>query len=75
MILICDDREGKVHPHLEAHTENKGKIPLNYEIKRMTVGDYAITHNDQILIIIERKTWSDLAASCLLYTSPSPRES
>lgn len=60
MELLIDDRERNVVPFFEDHAH---KYNINYRIQRLQVGDYAITQNGQILIIIERKTWEDLAAS------------
>lgn len=36
---------------------------IKFKIEQIHVGDYAIVHNGKIVIIIERKTWTDLAAS------------
>jgi len=60
MELYIDDRERNVLPYLEdlshiAHT--------NYVVKRMTIGDYALVYNGNILAVIERKTLQDLASS------------
>ncbi len=60
MEVVCDNRERKIIPLLEL-AATKYKITVN--LKQMTVGDYAICYNGKILIIIERKTWKDLAAS------------
>lgn len=60
MEIIVDDRERAVVPFLE-HYANKTTIP--FKIQRNEVGDYAITYQGYILMIIERKTWVDLAAS------------
>ena len=58
--IIVDDREHAILSYLnEASTA--AQIP--YEVRRINVGDYAICVGDQIKIIIERKTWADLAAS------------
>ena len=60
MEIIVDDRERAIIPYLEdvSHTTH-----LNYKIQRNEVGDYAITYKGCILMVIERKTWTDLAAS------------
>ncbi len=60
MELIVDDRERAVVPYLQAHSI---KTTIDYKIQRNEVGDYAITYKGYILMIIERKTWADLAAS------------
>lgn len=60
MELLIDDRERNVVPFFEDHAH---KYNINYRIQRLQVGDYAITQNGRILLIIERKTWEDLAAS------------
>lgn len=56
MILIADTRERAVIEH---------GFGDEYEVKveQMTVGDYAIAHENRILAIIERKTLTDFAAS------------
>lgn len=59
MELYVDDRERAVITHIEnVHVDD-----IKYKVKRMTVGDYAIIYRDYIMIIIERKTWADLASS------------
>src|SRR5271163_4715793 len=60
MELIVDDRERAVTGFLEdlSHT-----FHINYKIKRLEVGDYSIIYKNHIMIIIERKTWADLASS------------
>jgi len=60
MQLIIDDRERAVVPYL---AEYSGKTHIDYKIQRNEVGDYAITYLDYILLVIERKTWTDLSAS------------
>lgn len=60
MELIIDDRERAVFEYLE---ECSHKTHINYKIQRNEVGDYAITYKGYILVLIERKTWVDLAAS------------
>ena len=60
--IVIDDREHKLHPYLAIASE---KYHIDYEIKRLTIGDIAILKNDIIIMIIERKTWSDLASSIL----------
>lgn len=59
MELWVDDRERAVITHIEnAHVDT-----IKFVVKRMTVGDYAITYRGYIMLIIERKTWADLASS------------
>ena len=60
MEIIVDDRERMVFSSLE---ECSHLSTINYKIQRCEVGDYAITYKGHILLIIERKTWEDLAAS------------
>jgi ERCC4-type nuclease len=60
MEIIVDDRERAVFDYLEECSHNSH---INYKIQRNEVGDYAITYKGYILLIIERKTWVDLAAS------------
>ena len=55
MDLVVDDREHAVIIYLE-------KI-FAITIKRITVGDYAFIYNGRVIVIVERKTLSDLAAS------------
>jgi ERCC4-type nuclease len=56
--LLIDDREKKVIPYF---LESYDFVEL--EVKRLHIGDYAITKDNEILIIIERKSWEDLSAS------------
>lgn len=60
ILIIADYRERAVRPYFEKLSEQHRIL---YEAKQMTVGDYAICINGQIRIIIERKTWEDLASS------------
>ena len=60
MELIIDDREHAVITAIQK-IHNNEMIP--YKVKRLTVGDYAIVYKTYIILIIERKTWTDLAAS------------
>jgi len=60
MEIIVDDRERAVSPFFE---DLSNSHHINYSIKRLEVGDYAICYKGFIMIIIERKTWEDLAAS------------
>jgi len=59
MEIFIDDRERAVINYVKAvHRDT-----IKFTIKRMQVGDYAISYNNNLLLIIERKTWPDLAAS------------
>ena len=58
--ILVDDRERVVIPFLNKYSVD---FHINYEVMRMVVGDYAVVHNEHILMIIERKSWTDLAAS------------
>jgi ERCC4-type nuclease len=58
--IIIDDRERAIFPYLDQPSAEY-KIP--YKVQRINVGDYAICTGAEIKIIIERKTWTDLAAS------------
>lgn len=60
MEIIVDDRERSIVSYLE---DASHKYNINYSVQRNQVGDYAIVYKGYILLIIERKTWSDLAAS------------
>jgi ERCC4-type nuclease len=60
MEIIVDDREKAVVPFLQQYAT---KTMIDYKIQRNEVGDYAIVYHGVILMIIERKTWADLAAS------------
>ena len=58
--IIVDDRERAIFPYLEQPAKAS---QISYAIRRINVGDYAICCDKQIKMIIERKTWEDLAAS------------
>ena len=60
MEIHVDDRERAILPYLEDASQN---THVNYVVKRMTIGDYAIVYNGNILVVIERKTLVDLASS------------
>ena len=55
--IIIDKRERAIIPFFQKSAE------LPVFVEHMTVGDIAICYRDSVLIIIERKTWPDLAAS------------
>jgi len=60
MELYIDDRERAVMPYIEDLSHH---THINYVVKRMTIGDYAIVYNGNIIVVIERKTLVDLASS------------
>lgn len=55
--IIVDDRERTVIPVLQ---QIDG---ININVERITTGDYSIIYPNGKMIIIERKTWVDLASS------------
>ncbi len=55
MELVCDNREKHLIPYFPKYTYIKTET--------LTIGDYAITKDNQIMYLFERKTWIDLAAS------------
>jgi ERCC4-type nuclease len=60
MELIIDDRERAViKPIEDIHSDGM----IKYKVTRLEAGDYAIMYRNYIMILIERKTWCDLAAS------------
>lgn len=64
--ILVDDREGKVIPHMHdlSDPDESSKFPITpFFVERLTVGDYAIMYRGSILAVIERKSWSDMAAS------------
>jgi ERCC4-type nuclease len=60
MEIIADDRENSVSEYFKLLSE---KYHIGYQIKRITIGDFAIVRDGKIIVIVERKTWTDLAAS------------
>ena len=60
MELIVDDRERAVIEHILDLSET---YHIKCTVKRLTVGDYAIVYENRVMLIIERKTWEDLASS------------
>lgn len=60
MEIICDDRESYVNKYLDKYAD---KYNISYKIERINIGDFAISFNGKMLLIVERKTWNDLAAS------------
>ena len=64
MELMIDDRERGVIKHIEALGATGRHPPgFKYTVKRLTVGDYAFVLNEQVVVIIERKSLHDLASS------------
>jgi ERCC4-type nuclease len=57
MEIQIDDRESAIIPLI------KDVNYVDYSVKRLQVGNYAIVYFGYILLIIERKTWEDLASS------------
>jgi ERCC4-type nuclease len=55
--IIADDRERAVIPHIQ------NVDGVNVKVERITTGDYCIMYPNGKMIIIERKTWADLADS------------
>lgn len=63
MEIIIDDRESAVIPFFNEISEiNKSNL-ITYKKSRINYGDYSINYNENIIFIIERKTWKDLAQS------------
>lgn len=67
--LAIDKREREILAILGAvaSTDNKycdgnGRV-ITWRAEHLTIGDYIIFYGDVALVVIERKTWTDLAAS------------
>jgi len=60
LYIVIDKRERKIIPHFRT-LQSKSGIP--FFVEHITTGDIAICYRSYILLIIERKTWSDLGAS------------
>jgi len=58
--IIIDDREHAIIPFFN---EYKTHPTITYKVERVNVGDYSVLYKGHILMVIERKTWKDLAAS------------
>jgi ERCC4-type nuclease len=54
--IIIDDREKALFCYFE-------KLMFHFEIKRLSIGDYLIRNGENIICIVERKTWKDLSQS------------
>jgi ERCC4-type nuclease len=63
-LKICvDDREQKIIPFFKEYKPFTLNHNISYKVMRLTTSDYAIMYGDKILVLIERKSWSDLSAS------------
>lgn len=64
--IIVDSRErnGPL-PLMEGKVSEVKDFSLKWEEKQITIGDFHIIQNNVIKIMIERKTWADLAASII----------
>lgn len=64
--IVVDSRErnGPL-PLMEDMVSGVKDFPLSWEEKQVTIGDFHIIQNNLIKILVERKTWSDLAASII----------
>lgn len=60
MYIVIDKRERQIIPCFQKLQSSAG---ISYFVEHMTTGDIAICYRSRILIIIERKTWSDLGSS------------
>lgn len=56
--LTIDARERAVIPFFKEENPN-----IDLEVKQIQIGDYAISHGNNILFCIERKSWRDLSGS------------
>lgn len=61
--LLIDDRESSIIKELKDLKDRKGPIYEDIIVKRLDLGDFIITHDDKIIVVIERKTVSDLVSS------------
>ena len=59
MEIIIDDREHAIIPLFNEFTTPC----VDFKVGRINYGDYAVMYNGNTLMLIERKTWKDLAAS------------
>lgn len=59
--LWIDQRERHVIPYFDA-LEYKN-MPCSFKLKTLTSGDYAVVYKNYIIMLIERKSWNDLAAT------------
>jgi ERCC4-type nuclease len=58
--IIVDTRERMVIPFFNEYSNS---LDVKFSIQQVNVGDYSILYNGNILFVIERKTWKDLASS------------
>jgi len=66
--LVCDTRERAIQDNIDAEFLNpnifaKTKGTIKCSVRQVTVGDYAILVNDELVAIFERKTLKDYGAS------------
>jgi ERCC4-type nuclease len=57
-LIAIDDRE---HVIVEEFRRSASGIP--FAVKRLNAGDFAVFYREHLLIVLERKTWADLAAT------------
>lgn len=62
--LWIDQRERFIIPIFDA-LDPKKMPPYKLELKTLSAGDYAVVYKDHIIMLIERKSWQDLAATFL----------
>ena len=62
IIKYIDDFNSKIN---EAKNKSKNKKIIKYEIKQLDIGDILIYVNDELFIVIERKTINDLISSIM----------
>ena len=64
LIILIDQRERKVIPEFEPLLNNIYRnLDIEIKVATLTTADYAINYKDNILILIERKTWKDLSST------------
>lgn len=59
-----DQRERFIIPYFDS-LDMKKIPPYNLSLKTLSAGDYAVVYKDWIIMLIERKSWADLAATFL----------
>lgn len=60
--LWIDQRERNVFPYF-SNLDSKLTAPYTVELKTLSAGDYAVVYKNYIIMLIERKSWADLAAT------------
>lgn len=60
--IVIDNRENKLISEIK---QKFPKIRKIIDIKSLSIGDILITENDKVILVIERKTWSDLNKSIM----------